>query len=186
MPKLFDIRVELLDVEPPVWRRVLIGDDMPLYEVGAAVVGAMGWHGSHLFAFEIDGKRYDIRFEDGLDLDDSLDMTGIIARDVFRPGVDAAFQYDFGDDWWHELKVLDHRQTATGDKPPRCIDGENACPPDDTGGPFGFEEMRAAAGDPNHPDHDEMSDYLGDFDPAAFDVKKADRNLKKVLKAYLA
>ncbi|WP_157018568.1 plasmid pRiA4b ORF-3 family protein [Mesorhizobium xinjiangense] len=184
MPKHYVTRIELLDVEPAIWRQILIPDDMPLYEIGAVLIGAMGWQGYHMFAFEFDGQRYDMKFDGGLDLEDSKDMEGVIARDVFRPGVEAAFQYDFGDDWWHGIKVLEHRATETGDKPPRCTGGENACPPEDTGGPFGFEEMRAAAGDPAHPDHDEMREYLGDFDPHAFDAKKADRNLRKVLKAF--
>jgi hypothetical protein len=185
MPKHYEIRVELLEVEPTVWRDVLIPDDMPLYEVGAIIIGAMGWNASHLFAFEIVGKRYDIRFEDGLDLEDGLDMEGVIARDVFAPGSEAAFQYDFGDDWWHLIKVKDHRTTMAGDKPPRCTGGARACPPDDSGGPYGFAEMLDAVSDPDHSDHQDMRDWLGEFDPEFFDPKEANRNLKRTLKAYL-
>lgn len=185
MQKLFEMRLELLDVEPAVWRQVLIPDDISLYEIGATLIGAMGWHGSHMFAFEIDGQRYDIKFDDEFDLEESADMDGVLARDVLKPGVEAALQYDYGDDWRHEIKVLDHRAVVEGDKLPRCIDGENACPPEDTGGPFGFDEMLAAASDPDHPDYAEMSEYLGDFDPKAFDLKKANSNIKRVLKAYL-
>jgi hypothetical protein len=170
---------------PAIWRRLLVPDDMPLLELGAFMVGAMGWNASHLFAFEVDGKRYDIRFEDGMDLDDSLDMQGVIARDVLRPGIEAALQYDFGDDWWHRIEVVDHRAIDKDDKPPRLVDGERACPPDDSGGPFGFAEMLDAVADPDHSEHEDMRDWLGDFDAAAFDKKKLDRNAKRVVKAYL-
>lgn len=184
-PNLYDLRVELLDVEPPVWRRILVADDMPLYELGAVIIGAMGWNATHMFAFEIEGRRYDIRFDDELDLEDSLDMEGVIARDVLAPGVEAAFQYDFGDDWWHRIEVSQHRPVEKGEKLPRCIGGERACPPDDSGGPWGFADKLEAVADPEHPDHEEIRDWLGDFDPGRFDAKAADRNMRRCLKAYL-
>lgn len=184
MPKLYEMRVQLEEVEPPVWRLILLPDDISLYDAGGVIIGAMGWNASHLFAFEIEGKRYDIAFEGGLDLDDSLDMDGVLARDVFRPGIKANFQYDFGDDWWHRIEILAHRAVEKGDKPPRCLGGERACPPDDSGGPYGYAEMLDAAADPDHPDHKVIKDWLGQFDPEAFDPKKADRNIRKVLQAF--
>jgi hypothetical protein len=185
MPKMYEIRVELLDLEPVVWRSILVADDMPLVGLAAVIQGAVGWQASHMFAFEIEGKRYDIKLDDD-DLDDreSLEMEGVIVRDVLKPGVEAMFQYDFGDDWWHRLDVLDHREISTGDKPPRCLDGERAGPPEDSGGPFGYLDMLDAAADPEHPDHVDIRDWLGDFDPEKFDAKKANREITKILKIY--
>lgn len=184
MRKCFEIRIELLDVDPLIWRTVLVPDDIPLMNLGAVLLGAMGWKAAHLFAFEIEGQRYDITFDDGLDLDDTVDMDGVIAREVLKPGAEAAFQYDFGDDWWHELKIADHRDIPEGDKLPRCIDGAGACPPEDCGGPFGYAEMLDAAADEDHPDHEEMRDLLEEIKPKAFEKKTADRNMKRVLKIY--
>ncbi len=138
-----------------------------------------------MFGFEIDGKRYDLKFEDD-DLDDeaSLAMEGVMIRDLLKSGVEAAFQYDFGDDWWHKLDVLDHREIAKGDKPPRCLEGERAGPPEDCGGPFGYLEMLDIAADPEHPDYADTREWLGAFDPDKFDVKKANREIAKILKVY--
>ena len=185
MPKIYEIRVELLDLEPVVWRIILVPDDMPLVGLAAVIQGAVGWQASHMFGFEIAGKRYDIKF-DGDDLDDtkSIAMEGVIVRDVLKPGVDAMFQYDFGDDWWHRLDVIAHREVAKGDKPPRCLGGERAGPPEDSGGPFGYLDMLEAANDPGHPDHEDIREWLGDFDPERFDTKKANREISKILKVY--
>ncbi|NGO54764.1 plasmid pRiA4b ORF-3 family protein [Allomesorhizobium camelthorni] len=185
MPKMYEIRIELLDLEPVVWRTVLVPDDMPLVGLAAVVQGAVGWQASHMFGFEIDGKRYDIKLDDD-DLDDqeSLAMEGVIVRDVLRPGVDALFQYDFGDDWWHRLDVLAHREIAKGDKPPRCLEGARAGPPEDCGGPYGYLDMLDIAGDPEHPDHADIREWLGDFDPEKFDVRKANREISKIVKVY--
>lgn len=182
--RLFELKVTLLDVEPVVWRAMTVADDMPLYEVGAAIVGAMGWHASHMFAFEFEGGRYDIKFDDELDLEDSLDMAGVLASDVLSTGIRFGFQYDFGDDWWHEVEVVAERPIATGDKPPRCLAGENACPPDDSGGPPGFEAMLEALADPDDPEHDEIKDWLGDWKPSDFNVERANKAIRKAIKAY--
>ncbi|GAB4440911.1 MAG: hypothetical protein Kow0031_22850 [Anaerolineae bacterium] len=55
---------------------------------------------------------------------------------------------------------------------PRCIKGKRACPPEDVGGIWGYESFLEAIKDPNHPEHEDMLDWLGDdFDPEAFDLE---------------
>ena len=50
------------------------------------------------------------------------------------------YVYDFGDDWTHDInleKVLDeYSDHAT------CITGKGACPEEDCGGLWGYEEMK--------------------------------------------
>lgn len=186
MPQLIDMKITLRDVEPVVWRRILVPADQSLIDTGAVTLGAMGWNASHLFAFEIDGVRFDMLFDDGLDIDGSREMAGVIASDVFKPGCKAAFQYDFGDDWWHDIEVVGYRAVQTGDKPPCCVGGENACPPDDCGGPFGYADLMDAVADAESPDHEEIKQWLGDFDPAIFDLKSANKEIKKALKVFRA
>lgn len=185
MQKLYDIRVELLDVEPRVWRRILVGDDMSLIDLNSVIQGAMGWQAAHLSAFEIEGQRYDIAFK----TDDpgeivGKSMTGILTRDLLHPGVEAAFEYDFGDSWWHRIEVLEHRPIVKGDQPPRCIDGARACPPEDSGGPFGYAHMLDVVSQPSNPEHQDIREWLGPFDPERFDIVRANREIREILKVY--
>jgi hypothetical protein len=40
-----------------------------------------------------------------------------------------------------------------------------ACPPEDCGGPPGYEELLEILGNPSHPEHEEKFEWLpGDFD----------------------
>jgi hypothetical protein len=54
---------------------------------------------------------------------------------------------------------------------PRVIAGKRACPPEDCGGPWGYENLLEALADPKHPDHDDLKEWVGgDFDPEHFEV----------------
>ena len=62
---------------------------------------------------------------------------------------------------------------------PRCVAGENACPPEDVGGPFGYADYAEAVSDPSHPDHEALVEWGGpDFDPHRFDVAEAEARLE--------
>src|SRR5258706_4464531 len=51
------LRVELQDVEPLVWRRILVPENITLAKLHGALIGAMGWHGGHLHEHEIGRQR---------------------------------------------------------------------------------------------------------------------------------
>ena len=64
-------------------------------------------------------------------------------------------------------------------KYPLCLEGERACPPEDVGGTWGYEEYLEAMADPDHERHDEFMGWRGPFDPEAFDPKKATKEMRK-------
>jgi len=86
--------------------------------------------------------------------------------------------YDFGDGWWHKIKV---EQIVKLDSPieyAQCVGGENACPPEDAGGSLGYEEFLEALVDPQHPEHIEMKEWIGrPFDPRAFHIDEVNARL---------
>ena len=65
---------------------------------------------------------------------------------------------------------------------PVCLAGENACPPEDAGGPYGYAGLLATLADPGHPDHEEMRDWVGrPFDPSGFDPYRATVLLRRMV-----
>jgi len=87
-----------------------------------------------------------------------------------KPGDVALYEYDFGDSWEHEIRLEDIVPREKGIRYPRCIDGARACPPEDCGGPYGFERMLEVLADPNDEEHDEMWEWIGEgYDPARFE-----------------
>jgi hypothetical protein len=63
-----------------------------------------------------------------------------------------------------------------------CLAGENACPPEDSGGVSGYERMLEALADPHHPEHDNYVRWIGRdaFDPAAFDIVAINAALQSI------
>jgi hypothetical protein len=80
------------------------------------------------------------------------------------------YLYDFGDGWSHRVTVEKILPAEAGTTVPACIDGRRACPPEDCGGPWGYGHLLEALADPTHPEHRDLTDWLGaPFDPEAFD-----------------
>ena len=64
---------------------------------------------------------------------------------------------------------------------PRCIKGKRACPPEDVGGVWGYDDFLAAIQDPDHPEHEDMLEWWGDkFDPNWFDLEEVNEVLGRI------
>jgi Plasmid pRiA4b ORF-3-like protein len=70
---------------------------------------------------------------------------------------------------------VEARAVAEADKIyPACIAGEGACPPEDCGGAYGFEQLKELLAGPPSAERDEMAEWAGDdYDPARFDLAAA-------------
>jgi hypothetical protein len=55
---LYQVKITLLDTQPPIWRRIQVKDDGTLDKLHEHIQTAVGWTNSHLHEFEIGGKDY--------------------------------------------------------------------------------------------------------------------------------
>jgi len=166
------LKVTLGMVKPPVWRRIVVPSELRLSELAAILEAAMGWYGGHLHAFEADGTRYGRPDPDwgNDDLDENRFSLGEVLPEV---GSKMRWDYDFGDGWEHDVLVEEIGPREAGVTYPICLAGRRACPPEDCGGPWGYENLLQALADPNHPDHEDMREWMAlDFDPAHFDMEE--------------
>jgi hypothetical protein len=176
---VFQLRVQLREVAPVVWRRVLVPGGVRLAKLDLMVQAAMGWTNSHLHMFKIGDLTYGSQFDDypPEELDDKA-VTVAVALEGQRRFI---YEYDFGDGWEHDVVVEDRTQPLLGLKFGVCIDGQNACPPEDVGGPWGYANMLQAITDPAHEEHDSYLRWVGgSFDPAAFELSEANSALQRV------
>src|SRR5260370_23498820 len=55
---IYQLKVTLHGVRPPIWRRVQVRSDITLAKLHAVIQEAMGWTNSHLHRFMIAGEEY--------------------------------------------------------------------------------------------------------------------------------
>ncbi len=131
----------------------------------------MGWDGSHLHVFDIDGRSYGDRSQvDDVADEGRLTLGGVLKSGVARFG----YTYDFGDDWEHTVVIEKTLPAAEGTTYPTCVAGKRACPPEDCGGPWRYRELLDILADPDHPARAESLEWFGEeFDPEDFSVEGA-------------
>jgi len=168
--EVYQLKVTLDGVNPPVWRRILVEGNGTLDHLHEVIQAAFGWWNYHLHEFEVGVERYGIpdpEFSFGSPISDERRVT---LDAIAKAATSFTYTYDFGDDWRHDVtveKVLPAEDTITV---PACIDGRRACPPEDCGGPWGYEQLLAILADPNHPEHESWREWIdGPFDPNRFD-----------------
>ena len=173
----YQLYVELDWVRPKVWRRFLVPVTIRLPLLHATLLFGMGWQGGHMHEFVFGNDSYG-RKEPGLELDHVTDEERVTLSKALGARKTFVYVYDYGDDWRHKVKVEKIVTLGAPIASGVCIGGENACPPEDVGGAPGYEEFLAALADPDHPEHDELKEWIGgSFDPAAFSVAEVNKRL---------
>jgi hypothetical protein len=182
---LFEFRITLQDVEPPIWRRVQV-EDGTLGDLHEIIQVAFGWENCHLHQFVIDGVRYGPVFPDEVGFDmGAVDQESVRLSDIIPPSGKRfrfRYEYDFGDGWRHDMLFEGYPPRERRIKYPVCMGGERACPPDDVGGPWGYVEYLAAISDPRHAQHQELLEWSGPFDPEAFDAARTTKALRRMFR----
>ena len=183
LPFTWQLRVDLLDVTPTVWRRLLVPPTLTLPKLHHALQIALGWTDSHLHEFLINGVRYGVPDPDWQDEWPVMDERRVALHEALGPSVRCFdYVYDFGDDWHHSVVVESlYAPLAPGRTAVYCSDGANACPPEDVGGAPGYAELLTALADPHHEEHQSYLEWIGGaFDPARFDLAAINKALARL------
>lgn len=175
--EVYAIKVTRLDTSPLVWRRILVPRDITLRNLHSTLQTVMGWAGSHLHQFVLPRQKFsDASYRVGTKVANENRTT--LGELIWASGARLLYEYDFGDGWQHEL-VLEEVLLGDESFQQMCVAGKRCCPPEDCGGPQGFAELLEALGDANHPDHEEVCEWLGDFVPESFSVEDINRKLRR-------
>jgi hypothetical protein len=180
MKKIVQLKITLQETAPPIWRRIQVPEDLNLLQLHLLVQLAMGWTNSHLHEFTIQGQRYGTRFEDSWE-PENIDLEEEYTLGEVLPSRGEIFQYlyDFGDGWDHKIEVEEILPRAAALTYPRCLAGARACPPEDVGGTFRYEDFLEVLQDPDDPEYEAYKTWVGgSFDPEDFDLQAVNQTLK--------
>ncbi|HEY6374934.1 MAG TPA: plasmid pRiA4b ORF-3 family protein [Edaphobacter sp.] len=180
---VYRLYVFLLDVAPPIWRRIELSSETSLAQLHKVLQAALGWQDSHLHEFEIGGQRYGVPDTDYDQPGEVVKASTVkLSRALPRKGSSLLYSYDFGDNWAHSVVLEDIVPKEPDTKYPRVVDGARACPPEDSGGPYGYAELVEILAKPRHKEYRQMREWAGkNFAPEKFSVRDANLRLKQIL-----
>ena len=162
-----------------VWRRLLVPGSVRLSKLHAMFQAAMGWTDSHLHMFRIGDAMYGTQLDDYPP--DELDETALTVLEAVRDQRRFAYEYDFGDSWEHEVVVEEVTTSPFGLEFGVCLDGQNACPPEDCGGPGGYAQLLEVLANPLDEEYEHLLGWVGGpFDASLFDLGEANAMLPRV------
>jgi len=193
------IKITLTGVENPiVWRTMVIPLESSFHQLHLYIQAAMGWKNAHLYSFQESPRSRFFTITSPYFEEGSIDATEVNASSLLitylnagefkfredQPTETIHYNYDFGDDWRHELEVL--YLDRTDDLTPLVIDGAGACPPEDVGGVHGYAGFLDAISNPKMMDKDYKiwvkESGLKGFNKDAFDLQDANERIRRVKK----
>jgi hypothetical protein len=185
-PASVALRIELCDIEPLIWRRIVVPTSWPMSTLHNYVHWVMGWQDTHAHEFRVLDhviapawwiKEISLDRDTGDDRDECRVRVETVVSEAATTG-EFEYFYDMGDERRYRLVVESDSdvRALTIARLPHCTAGENACPPDDIGGPHGYARFLAALADPEDEKHSSMATWIGGvFDPRGFDLNRVNR-----------
>jgi len=184
---IHQFKIQIKEIKkPPIWRRVLVPDSFTFHQFHQIIQAAFGWEDAHLYLFSPQGysSRFTIsipsKYDDLLVKDSRL----LKLQDIFHTENQTyTYIYDFGDDWTHKIAL--EAILSGSSKEASCIAGKGACPPEDCGGAWGYENLKTILKDPKHPEYSVLREWLWlepdeKWDTARFELEDAQERVAQI------
>ena len=176
---VYQLKVTLKDSRPPIWRRIQVPGDITLYKLHQVLQVVMDWTDSHLHQFIIGGRHYgepDPEFQEVLS-ERRVKLSQVVRDEKAR----FVYEYDFGDDWLHQIVVEKILPPEEGKSYPVCLSGKRAAPPEDCGGIWGYYELLETLSNPDDAEYAGMLEWAGGpIDPEEFDLDEINQALRRL------
>lgn len=181
-PRICALRLTLAEVQPRVWRRLLVRENMRLGRLHEAVQVLFGWCDYQTHVFAVGGRRYGNPLNRGgsvIEDDRAVTLADVRLPDHGR----AVYDYQFAEGWRVDIRVEKILPAVAAAVCPRCVAGERAGAPEDCGGIEAYHDMLYCL---KHPATDlgrEWRDWLGPaYDPEVCDLPAINRALRRLAK----
>ena len=180
------LKITLDHVEPKVMRRIVVPSDIRLDRLHLAIQAAMGWTNSHLYEFRIGGVGWGEPDPDGIyggPMDAKKARLAAVLADAGRKTF--RYLYDFGDGWDHTIKLEKIVPAIEGEPSVLLLEALGRCPPEDCGGPSGYERLLEILANPEDGEHEETLTWCGGpFDPTRADLKALEANIDRLARRW--
>jgi len=177
-PALLRLKLTLSGVNPPIWRRLLVPEDITLARLHKIIHVVAGWQSDHSHEFLVAGAHYGRPDPQG-DLSVRSDVHVHLHALSLTQGTRFSYLYDSNDHSQIKVKVERVLPADTDTHYPRVLGGARAFPPENSGGAPGYANLLEALSDPIDPEHERYRTLVGeDFDPDWFDLEATNEHLR--------
>lgn len=188
--KAYILKLSFEDISPLIWRRVILPADATFNRLHETIQYVTNFQSGqspyHSFAVEV-GDTYITNNASILDEYKGKKYAGKAVKQPVRMKIDSFLQkhgsfiynYDFGDDWKIRV-ILEETVEDYYFGYPTLLDGEEMAPPEDVGGPSGFESFKNIVGDSTHPDHHTTVEWANRQSYIPLDLDLVNERLKDV------
>ena len=186
--RLFLLKIKLLDITPEIYRKFAVPASITLDRLHDVIQIVMGWKDLHMHGFNIAMQSYT---ENPQTTDDGSHEGLFRLIDLIEePEKTFEYLYDFEYCWQHEITLLDNRYSNSNLQVPlHCMEGAQACPPENVGGVPGYYEFCQVLKNQDHEKHSYYKNwyagltwYDGTFDGDTYPIKKVNAELLRYLR----
>lgn len=175
---MYQLKIMLMGIRPPIWRRILVPSTMRLCCLHDTIQVVFGWTDTHLHNFEQRGAYWGVPDEEFEEMADEGKVS--VGNVLVRVGDSMTYTYDFGDDWRHKI-LLERVLPAGAISRPVCLGGRRHRPPEDVGGPSGYQEFLNASLQPEHGESEQLRKWAGGrFHAEEFNLKGVNEVLESM------
>ena len=162
---------------PPIWRRVIVREDMWLQQLHDTIQIAFDWFDYQTHEFVVGEARYGNPIQrEEFTIDDDRDVTLEDIDLALREAI--LYHYYFGEGWTVEVRVEKVVPAKKGVAYPLCEAGARAGPPEDCGGVEAYHDMLEALKNPHSELAEDWRDWLGpEYDAERCDLKAINKAL---------
>jgi hypothetical protein len=178
---VLQFKIELQETRPRVWRRIQMLSSATFWDLHSAIQDAMGWLDRQIHQFEVLNPHTGMIELFGVP-DSGFPTEGVLPGWAHRVSTylslpcnhEINYVYDFKAPWEHRV-IFEGEQPAQALHYPICVGGGFACPPEEVGGPVGYQQFLSALRDPQHREHQACVSWVGRrFDLEFFDLARVE------------
>lgn len=104
-----------------------------------------------------------------------IDLSTLRIEFLIEKGQKTFYTYDFGDNWEHEIEIVDILKKEKEIRYPKYLNGRRSGPPENCGGIPGYEDVIDALTGKSKSECEDLLECLGDYDSEKFDIDKINK-----------
>lgn len=190
---LLQLKIQIEMESFDIWRRVLVPSTYSFRNLHTIIQAVFDWQNYHLHQFEVKkegSKTKQIIMNDDPETIEWLDFERydiiqerfVALYEMFSEGTEVTYQYDFGDNWEHNITF--EKVVKSNEFKATLLEGNGERPPEDVGGSWGYQEYMRIMSDESDPNYEDMKTWANGQKEKILTPEEMQFRLNRTLSGY--